>query len=136
MEPEGPLFEGVLPDLLRQLYVGRRTGRLVLSRDAERRGVRFYVGNIVNAETNVREDRMGDLLVQQGRLSEADLMLATGRVHREGRKLGQVLIEMGRLDRDGLRGLVADHVDVVTTMIASPGTTADTAFTFIAIGVP
>ena len=25
MEPEGPLFEGVLPDLLRQLYVGRRT---------------------------------------------------------------------------------------------------------------
>jgi hypothetical protein len=117
MEPEGPLFEGVLPDLLRQLYVGRRTGRLVLSRDAERRGVRFYVGNIVNAETNVREDRMGDLLVQQGRLSEADLMLATGRVHREGRKLGQVLIEMGRLDRDGLRGLVADHVDVVLSRV-------------------
>jgi tetratricopeptide (TPR) repeat protein len=117
MEPEGPLFEGVLPDLLRQLYVGRRTGTLVLSRDAERRGVRFYVGNIVNAETNVREDRMGDLLVQKGRLTQADLMLATGRVHREGKRLGEVLIGMGLLDRDGLRELVAVHVDVVLSRV-------------------
>ncbi|HSX62870.1 MAG TPA: hypothetical protein VLF18_22020, partial [Tahibacter sp.] len=35
-----------------------------------------------------------------------------------------------------LQSFAADHVDVVTTMIAAPGTAADTAFTFIAIGVP
>ena len=113
MESQGPLWEGVLPGLLRHLYVGRRTGALLLSRDTDRRTVHFYVGNIANAETNVREDRMGDLLVRKGLLTAADLMQATGIVHRDGKRLGRVLVEMGLLDGEGLREVVAFHADFV-----------------------
>jgi hypothetical protein len=117
METKGALWEGVLPDLLRQLYVGRRSGTLLLTREGERRGVRFYVGNIVNAETNVRQDRMGELLVRQGVLVESELMEATGRIHRERRKLGDLLVEMGFLEREALREVVAQHVDVVLSRV-------------------
>jgi tetratricopeptide (TPR) repeat protein len=113
MDLQGPLWEGVLPGVLRQLYVGRRTGLLVLSREAERRSVRFYVGNIANAETNVREDRLGELLVRLGRLSERHLKEATGIVLRDGKRLGQVLVAQGRLDPQGLREAMALHVDTV-----------------------
>ncbi len=117
MESQGSLWEGVLPGLLRQLYVGRRTGALVLSRETERRTVHFYVGNIANAETNVREDRMGEMLVRKGLLSGADLMRATGLIHRDRKRLGEVLMEMGLLDREGLREVVAFHADVVLSRV-------------------
>jgi hypothetical protein len=117
MESQGSLWEGVLPGLLRQLYVGRRTGALVLSRETERRTVHFYVGNIANAETNVREDRMGEMLVRKGLLSEADLMRATGMIHRDRKRLGEVLVEMRLLDREGLRQVVAFHADVVLSRV-------------------
>jgi hypothetical protein len=113
MDLQGPLWEGVLPGVLRQLYVGRRTGLLALSREGERRSVRFYVGNIANAETNVRDDRLGELLVRTGRLTEQHLKQATGIVLRDGRRLGQVLVAMGWLDPQGLREAIAVHVDTV-----------------------
>jgi hypothetical protein len=110
---QGPLWEGVLPGVLRQLYVGRRTGLLVLSRETERRSVRFHVGNIANAETNVREDRLGELLVRVGLLSEQHLKAATGIVLRDGKRLGQVLVAEGLLEPQGLREAIALHVDTV-----------------------
>jgi hypothetical protein len=113
MDLQGPLWEGVLPGVLRQLYVGRRTGLLVLSRETERRSVRFYVGNIANAETNVREDRLGELLVRVGLLSERHLKQATGIVLRDGKRLGQVLVAEGLLEPQGLREAIALHVDTV-----------------------
>ena len=113
MDLQGPLWEGVLPGVLRQLYVGRRTGLLALSREAERRSVRFYVGNIANAETNVREDRLGELLVRVGLLSERHLKQATGIVLRDGKRLGQVLVAEGLLEPQGLREAIALHVDTV-----------------------
>ena len=113
MDLHGPIFEGVLPGVLRQLYVGRRTGLLVLSRQDERRSVRFHVGNIANAETNVKEDRLGELLVRQGFISAALLTRAVNVMAREHKRLGEVLVDLGLLASANLREIVAMHVDVV-----------------------
>jgi hypothetical protein len=107
---QGPLWEGVLPSVLRNLYVGRRTGRLSFLRDLERHSVRFRNGHIVNAETNVREDRMGELLVRQGRLTPVELKRALGFALRDNKRLGVSLMEMGLLDAQGLEEAVAAHV--------------------------
>jgi DnaJ-domain-containing protein 1 len=107
---QGPLWEGVLPSVLRKLYVERRTGRLSFQRDVERHSVRFQNGHIVNAETNVREDRMGELLVRQGRLTPPDLKRALGFALRDRKRLGVILMEMGLLDAQGLEEAVAAHV--------------------------
>ena len=61
---KGPLAEGVLPGVLRELYVGRKTGNLHCVNGSERRSVRLERGTIVNADTNVTEDRLGEILVR------------------------------------------------------------------------
>ena len=90
-EIQGRLWEGVLPGVLRTLFVGRKTGLLSFSRKDERRRVRFRGGNIVSADSSVREDWMGEQLVRRGRLSREDLKRAVGFMLRDKRRLGVVL---------------------------------------------
>jgi hypothetical protein len=114
---EGPLWEGVVPGVLRRLYVGRRTGSLTFVREDERRGVHFRRGNIVNADTNVRDDRLGAVLVRSGRLAEADRRRAEGFAIRDRKRFGAVLVDLGLLDRPGLEEALALHVDTVLSKV-------------------
>jgi hypothetical protein len=103
---QGALWEGVLPGILRSLYVGRRTGVLSFVRDNERCGVRFRLGNILSADTSVRENRLGETLVRQGRLTPVDLKRAMGFSLRDGKRLGAVLMDLGVLDAPALEEAV------------------------------
>jgi tetratricopeptide (TPR) repeat protein len=107
---KGSLTEGLLPEVLRQLYVGRRTGFLHFTRQDERRSVYLRAGHIVHADTNVKEERLGETLVAQGVLSASDLKRATGFVLRDKKRLGAVLVELGILDRDKLEDALGVHV--------------------------
>ena len=113
----GALGEGVLPGLLRELYVGRKSGMLTLLRGDERRGVRLRRGHIVHADTNVKDDRMGDMLVRQGKLSAGDLKRALGFALRDRKKLGQVLIEQGLMPADKLEDALAEHVHEILSKV-------------------
>ena len=103
---QGALWEGVLPGVLRGLYVGRRTGVLSFVREDERCGVRFRLGNILSADTTVRENRLGETLVRQGRLTPVDLKRAVGFALRDGKRLGSVLMEFGLIDAPALEEAV------------------------------
>jgi tetratricopeptide (TPR) repeat protein len=123
---EGALAEGVVPGLLREIYVGRRSGTLSLVRGKERQRLRFRHGHIVNANTSVLEERLGEMLVRRALLSEADLARATAVVVRDGRRLGEVLLEMKLLDASGLEDAVALHVhEMLTRVFAWPDGTYD-----------
>jgi len=118
---KGALAEGVVPGLLRQIYVGRRSGTLTLGRGKERHSLRFRHGHIVNAHTNVLEERLGEMLVRRGLLCDADLARATEVVERDRRRLGEVLLERGLIDRSGLEDAVALHVhEMLTRVFAWP----------------
>jgi len=104
------LVKGVVPGLLREIYVGRRSGWLRLVRGQERQGIRFRRGHIVNAHTNVLEERLGELLVRRGKLSAADLARATEIVVQEKARLGEVLERLSLIDASGLEDAVAIHV--------------------------
>jgi tetratricopeptide (TPR) repeat protein len=116
---EGPLWEGVLPGVLRTLFVGRKTGVLSFELKGERRSVQFLGGNIVSANSSVRDDWMGEILVRQGSLSKEDLKRAVGFALRDKRRLGVVLQELGLLDADGLEEAVGDHVKHVLGRVFS-----------------
>jgi hypothetical protein len=114
---KGALSEGVLPEVLRGLYVGRKTGTLRCFSGEERRSMRLLRGTIIDAETNVTDDRLGEILVRRGLISEADFDQATQIVIRDRRKLGEVLIELGVLDQAGLEEGVASHVKNLLTRV-------------------
>ena len=123
----GEIAEGVLPELLRGLYVGRRSGMLRLGRGDEEQSLRFRGGHIVNAHTNVVEDRLGEMLVRRGLLSQKrpgardrgrDPRQATAR-----RGAG----ELGLLDTNGLEDAIALHVhEMLARLFAWP----DGVYTF------
>jgi hypothetical protein len=114
---KGLLWQGVLPGVLRDLYVGRRTGKLDLRREGERRTVRFIGGHIVNADASAREDRMGEVLVRHGLIGAGDLRRAAGFVLRDGKRMGVVLTELGLLDQAGLESAVALHTHEVLVKV-------------------
>jgi tetratricopeptide (TPR) repeat protein len=72
--------------------------------------MRFRTGHIVHGDTNVREEWLGEVLVRQGLISREDLKRATGFVLRDGKRLGQVLVETNLLDKSQLEDALAIHV--------------------------
>ena len=107
---EGPLSEGVLSTVLRNIYLGRRTGLLHIRQGKERGSVCFVEGHIVYGDTTIEECHMGDTLVRHGMLSTPDLRRALDIMRSQGRRLGEVLIELQILDRDRLQEALALQV--------------------------
>jgi hypothetical protein len=114
---KGTLSEGVLPGVLRELYVCRKTGTLHCENAGERRSVRIHRGTIINADTSVAQDHLGELLVRRGLLSPDDLVRATEMVVAEKKRLGQVFVDLGLLDRGGLEDAIALHVREILTKV-------------------
>jgi hypothetical protein len=106
----GTIEEGVLPRLLREIYVGRKDGFLQFAKGSERTSVRFARGHIVNAQTNVTEGRLGELLEKHGLVKPLDLARAADLVVKEKMRLGQALIALGVLDQSRLEDAIALHV--------------------------
>ena len=92
---------------------------LPLHRGPDRRGFRFRNGHIVNADTSVREDRMGEVLVRHGQLTAADLKRAIGFAVRDSKKLGAVLVELGLLKADQIEDALALHVHEILAKVFS-----------------
>jgi len=114
---KGTLAEGVLPGILRELYVGRKTGVLRFEQATGRRTVRFVKGSIVHATSERPDERLGEVLVRLGRLVQADLDRATEVVVRDRKRLGAVLTDMGLFDRDRLEDALALHVKEILLRI-------------------
>jgi hypothetical protein len=104
-----PLFQGVLPEILRDLFLGRKTGLLHLVKGPERRSIRFWKGNVVHASSNTRSDHLGEVAVREGLLSEADLARATEATASNKKRLGVVLRELGFLSEEQLENALAAH---------------------------
>ena len=116
---KGDLAEGVLPGVLRTLYIERKTGLLHVTRGEERGSVCFMKGNIVYGETNIKECHLGETLVRHGLLTAWDMERAGEMMTVTGRRMGQVLVDLGILDANGLEDALAMHVREVLLTVFS-----------------
>lgn len=107
------LYQGVLPEVLRELYVGGRTGTLDLKRAGEVRSLRFWKGNVVHGRSNVTEEHMGEVAVREGLLSAKDLERANAVTAKKRLRLGQVLKDLRIMTDAQVEELVALHARVV-----------------------
>ena len=114
---KGTLGEGVLPSVLRELYVGRKTGVLRFTQGPARRTIHFVKGSIVNAASDVPAEHLGEVLVRLGRLTRADADRAGEAVRREQKRLGAVLIELGLFSQDQLGDALALHAHEILLRI-------------------
>ena len=101
----------LLPDFLKEVYVGQRTGLLHVTR-GERAGVSFRSvnGEIVSGSSTGEKGRLGEMLVRQGLLKRADLERALVVVNTKKRRLAPVLRELDLVDTQTLEEALARHI--------------------------
>jgi len=93
-----PLSEGALPGVLRDLYLGNKSGTLHLRRQAKHLSLLIWEGNALHASSTAPEDHLGAVAVREGLMSQTDLDRANEAPAGQGKRLGFVLREMGIMD--------------------------------------
>lgn len=103
MAIKGSLKEASLADVLQLLAMGGKTGCLSVTDRASFGYIYFDRGRVTYASMLNRRDRLGDLLIKEGRLAAEQLAEAVR--HQETspqKRLGEILVERGWLKKEEL----------------------------------
>lgn len=112
MAIQGSLREASLPDVVQLLFLGRRTGRLALADRQRHAAIWFEDGWIVHAAIVNRRDRLGDMLVKSGPVSQAQLDEALAmQASQPARRVGDILVANGAISRETLNHFIRRHVE-------------------------
>ncbi|MFQ5768694.1 MAG: DUF4388 domain-containing protein [Acidobacteriota bacterium] len=93
--------ESVAP-FFKELCARGRTGVLTVRVEDRVRSILLHQGRPVFARSNDREDRLNGYLLRLGLVTLPDLIWAVDRMMKENRRLGEVLVDMGVLEKDRL----------------------------------
>lgn len=112
MAIRGSLREASLPDVVQLLAMGKKTGCLSVTNRRQFGSVYFEDGRITYAAIVNRRDRLGDILVKSGAISQADLdeAIAHQSAHPDMR-LGEILLALGKIGREQLRHYIRHQVE-------------------------
>jgi Flp pilus assembly protein TadD len=103
MAIRGSLKEASLPDVLQLLSMGKKTGCLSVGHRGSFGYIFFERGKIVYASIVNRRDRLGDMLVKNGMISQEQLDAAVdAQIRRRDKKLGEILVEQRSLSPEQL----------------------------------
>lgn len=111
MAIRGSLREASLPDVLQLLSMGKKTGCLSVTHRQSFGYIYFNKGRICYASIVNRRDRLGDMLVKTGMITQADLdatIELQGR--RRDKRLGELLVEQGAITQQQLHDAI--HVQI------------------------
>ena len=112
MAIKGSLKEASLPDVLQLLAMGKKTGCLAVTHRNNFGYIYFDKGRICYASIVNRRDRLGDILVKAGSITQAQLeaAIAGQQTHRD-KRLGELLIAQGALKRDELHDRIRSQIE-------------------------
>jgi tetratricopeptide (TPR) repeat protein len=112
MAIKGSLKEASLPDVIQLLFLGRRTGCLALADRHNFGTIYFEEGHIIYAAIVNRRDRLGDILLRSGRVTQEQLQHAIAAQDGDRQhKLGEILVELGVLPRQGLESYMRLQIE-------------------------
>ncbi|HEY5060011.1 MAG TPA: DUF4388 domain-containing protein, partial [Gemmatimonadaceae bacterium] len=105
MAIRGSLKEASLPDVLQLLSMGKKTGCLSVTHRNSFGNIYFDKGRICYASIVNRRDRLGDMLVKNGVITQEQIDAAVAMQNRRrDKRLGELLVELGSLTLEQLHG--------------------------------
>ena len=93
---KGQIADMPVPEILQHLSQTRATGILTLVSGGARKALYMNEGRVVFASSNLPNDRLGELLIREGKITVEDYE-ASIRALSKGKRQGKVLVEMGAL---------------------------------------
>jgi len=102
---QGTIKDFGLGDILQLIGIQRKTGILTLENSQDAVTVHFFEGQVVGADTRLRnlEDLLGGVLVRTGRITEVQLQSALRVQKKTLQRLGYLLVKQGLISEDDLR---------------------------------
>lgn len=98
----GTLKEFHLPEVLLFCSRSQKTGELLLKRGDSEKHLYFTNGKIVFASSSQASDRLGDILLQTGKITEEQYHRAAEIAARTGKRKGIILVEEGYIQAESL----------------------------------
>jgi hypothetical protein len=115
----GDLADIDVATLIGRLLQSRFTGRVQFRRGPAEKAIQFEAGKPVFAISNLPHDRMGDLLYREGKITREQQQRARDLVVESGRRMGEILVEIGFLKPRELLPAVRHHIeDIVYSLFA------------------
>ena len=102
-------MNGKIVEAYRKIATESRTGSFDYNTDQAHRAVLFRGGRIVSAKSDCNDDRLGEIMVRQGRITEEHLKDASIFV-RHGKRLGEALADLGVIKHEEIPEFVRLHV--------------------------
>ncbi len=115
MSLAGHLGDLSLPDLLQIIAMGEKTGRLDLTSTDGEGLIVFRGGRVIYAASNAAREALGSILVCRRLVSELTLRKALEHQYRsrEERRLGSILVQMGKLSQEALESVIFEQIERV-----------------------
>ncbi|HTS03236.1 MAG TPA: DUF4388 domain-containing protein [Thermoanaerobaculia bacterium] len=110
----GDLAQEPLPEVLRTIHFYRVPGVLTVESGGVTKKVYLLGGNVIFATSSDRAESLGQYLRKSAVISSGELKASLGRLDLgEGRRHGELLVEMGILTDDQLRQIVTEQVKAI-----------------------
>jgi hypothetical protein len=93
---KGQLQDLPLPEILQHLRQAQSTGILTLVSGGARKAVYIKDGQVVFASSNLPNDRLGEILLREGKITVEEYEASIKAISK-GKRQGKVLVEMGAL---------------------------------------
>ncbi len=117
----GSLDAVPLAQVLRQIAAEERSGDLQINLGSAIKSIYFDHGFVIFAGSNLKRDRLGESLIQAGRISRHEFALASMLMRGSRRKFGQALVKAGVMSEEELGKHVAAQVNrIVMSLFKSP----------------
>jgi serine/threonine protein kinase/tetratricopeptide (TPR) repeat protein len=119
--PPPPADPSPVFKMMREIYARKQTGDLRFTHGNAHRSLRFVDGQVIHAMSDVDGERLGDVLVRYGKLTQEILDRAKPIVLGKKRRLGPVLLENAFVDRATLDEGVGLHAREILFESAARG---------------
>jgi hypothetical protein len=112
MSISGNLLDVSVADVMQFIHLGGRTGTLIIENEDERAEIGFHRGRIISSWTPTSQ-RLGDVLVESGRVDAEQLEQALARQEEEVPRvsLGKILVTTGLVSKEELREVVTRQIE-------------------------
>lgn len=110
---QGDLSRETLADVIRTLYVDRRSGIVHLAQAKTSKRIYFRKGSMIFANSDVESDRLGEFLIRQGVIDREQFAKTTETMKETGHRFGRTVVELGHCAADEMEQKVVEQIQAI-----------------------
>jgi curved DNA-binding protein CbpA len=107
---KGNIRDYSIPQLLILFHKDKKTGTLIFTNKDVQKSIYFVNGEIIFARSNMNSDRLDDMLLRKGKITEEQYHKVSEVFEKTKKRKGTILVEMGFIEPQSLFTVIREHV--------------------------